>query len=180
MMKKSEIRNPKAELVGTDETRTEHGIESVFRRCFIRGSLSFGFRILSFGFCPWLALIAVIAPLSFSRDAQRSAAADQGDSAWGTIKGQIIYDGDPIPERKALNVSKDQEHCLGKGPILSEDWVVDKQNKGVRWTFVWLAPEPGGAALPFHPILKAIWNKAIEMDHPDLASLHIGLALRNG
>src|SRR5207245_8131445 len=86
---------------------------------------------------------------------------EMSDSPWGTIKGQIIYDGDPIPERKPLNVSKDQEHCLGKGPILSEDWVVDKQNKGVRWTFVWLAPEPGGAALPIHPTLKGIPNKEV-------------------
>src|SRR5215471_16836708 len=95
----------------------------------------------------WIALLVVMSPLSLSRDAQRSVAADQSDS-WGTIKGQIVYEGDSIPERKALNVTKDQEHCLGKGPILNEDWVVNKENKGVRWTFVWLAPEPGGKPLP--------------------------------
>jgi myo-inositol-1(or 4)-monophosphatase len=36
---KFEIRNPKSELAATDETRTEHGSESVFNPCSIRGSL---------------------------------------------------------------------------------------------------------------------------------------------
>src|SRR6266852_5204707 len=108
-------------------------------------------------------------------------AANQGDAAWGTIKGQIVYDGDPVPERKALNVNKDQEHCLGKGPILSEDWVINKQNKGVRWTFVWLAPEPGGAAsLPIHPTLKEIQNKEVEIDQPRCAFVPHCLAMREG
>jgi hypothetical protein len=180
MMKKSEIRNPKSEIAATDETRMEHGIESVFNPCFIRGSLSLGFRTLGFGYYPWLALLAVIVPLSFSRDAQRSAAADQGDSAWGTIKGHIVYDGDPVPEPKALNITKDQEHCLGKGPILSEDWVVNKKNKGVRWTFVWLTPEPGGASLPIHPSLKDIPNKEVEIDQPRCAFVPHCLAMREG
>src|SRR5437773_2224573 len=64
--RKSEIRNPKFEtnpkfengnpnfaFAATDETRTEHGIESVFNPCFIRGSLSFGFPISDFGFRAW-------------------------------------------------------------------------------------------------------------------------------
>jgi hypothetical protein len=108
-------------------------------------------------------------------------AADQGDSAWGTIKGQIVYEGDSIPERKALNVNKDQEHCLGKGPILSEDWVVNKQNKGVRWTFVWLAPEPGSPnKLPIHPTLKDIRNKEVEIDQPRCAFVPHCLGMREG
>jgi hypothetical protein len=106
-------------------------------------------------------------------------AADQSDS-WGTIKGQIVYEGDSIPERKALNVTKDQEHCLGKGPILSEEWVVNKENKGVRWAFVWLAPEPGGKPLPIHPSLKDIPNKEVEIDQPRCAFVPHCLAMREG
>jgi hypothetical protein len=107
--------------------------------------------------------------------------ADQGDSAWGTIKGQIVWDGGAIPEPKVLNVNKDQEHCLGKGPILSEDWVINKNNKGVRWTFVWLAPEPGGSAkLPVHPTLKDIPNKEVEIDQPRCAFVPHCLGMREG
>src|SRR6266849_436516 len=40
---KTEIRNPKSELAATDETRTEHGPESVFNPCSIRGSLPSNF-----------------------------------------------------------------------------------------------------------------------------------------
>jgi hypothetical protein len=106
--------------------------------------------------------------------------ADQSDSAWGTIKGQIVYEGDSIPEPKPLNITKDQEYCLSKGPILSEDWVVNKKNKGVRWTFVWLAPEPGGTSLAIHPALKAIPNKEVEIDQPRCAFVPHCLAMREG
>src|SRR4029077_12719740 len=65
--------------------------------------------------------------------------------------------------------------------ILSEDWVVNKENKGVRWTFVWLAPEPGGAAkLPIHPTLKDIQNKEVEIDQPHCAFVPHCLAMRQG
>jgi len=40
---KPEIRNPKSELAATDETRTEHGSESAFNPCSIRGSLPSNF-----------------------------------------------------------------------------------------------------------------------------------------
>jgi hypothetical protein len=106
--------------------------------------------------------------------------ADQSDPAWGTIKGRIVYEGDSIPEPKALNITKDREYCLGKGPILSEEWVVNKKNKGVRWTFVWLAPEPGGASLAIHPALKAIPNKEVEIDEPRCAFVPHCLAMREG
>jgi hypothetical protein len=105
---------------------------------------------------------------------------DEGDKSWGTIKGQIVWDGGAIPEPKVLNVNKDQEHCLGKGPIVSEDWVINKNNKGVRWVFVWLAPEPGGSALPIHPSLKDIPNKEVEMDQPQCAFIPHSLAMREG
>src|SRR6266481_1940243 len=122
-----------------------------------------------------------------SSDSKKVAAAnpkpavDDGDKSWGTIKGQIVWDGGAIPEPKVLAVNKDQQHCLGKGPIVSEDWVINKNNKGVRWTFVWLAPEPGGAAtLPIHPSLRAIPNKEVEIDQPRCAFIPHSLAMREG
>src|ERR1700676_4590746 len=35
----------------------------------------------------------------------------QGDK-WGTIKGQIVFGGDKIPPRKAIEVKQDPNHCL--------------------------------------------------------------------
>jgi hypothetical protein len=100
---------------------------------------------------------------------------------WGTIKGQIVWDGGAIPEPKTIDVNKDQEHCLGKGPIKSEDWVINKENKGVRWTFVWLAQEPSNKTpLPIHPTLKDIPNKEVEMDQPLCAFVPHCLAMREG
>lgn len=120
-------------------------------------------------------------------DSKREAAVnpkpsvDNDEKSWGTIKGQVVWDGGAIPEPKVLNITKDQEHCLGKGPILSEEWVINKNNKGIRWTFVWLAPEPGGAApLPIHPTLKDIPNKEVEMDQPRCAFVPHSLAMREG
>ena len=82
---------------------------------------------------------ALAAALVLASSVRLSAAAD--DQKWGTIKGQVVLDGDvPAPEK--INVDKDQEHCLSKGPIFSETWVVNPKNKGVRWAFVYLQPVP--------------------------------------
>jgi len=53
---------------------------------------------------------------------------------WGTIKGQITWGGQEPPPRVKLDVNKDQVHCLGEGPIYSEEYVVGK-GSGVkrRW-----------------------------------------------
>ena len=83
-----------------------------------------------------------------------------GDQQWGSIKGRIVW-GKNIPKRKPLESVKanaDKDHCLSKGPLLDEKWVVDAKDKGLRWTFVWLAPlDPkGGKSLPVHPSLQKI------------------------
>jgi len=158
-------------------------------------------RYLSSRLCSQFAVVVILAGLSACQKASSNPSpepkpvvegkrevaanpkpvADNDDKSWGTIKGQIVWDGGAIPEPKVLLVNKDQQHCLGKGPILSEDWVINKDNKGVRWTFAWLAPEPGGAAaLPIHPTLKDIPNKEVEMDQPRCAFVPHSLAMREG
>src|SRR5206468_193327 len=77
-----------------------------------------------------------------------------------------VYAGAQVPEPVVLNVNKDQNHCLSKGPLLSEEWVINKKNKGVRWTFVWLAPSAAGEKLPIHPDLQEIKVKQVDMDQP--------------
>jgi hypothetical protein len=88
---------------------------------------------------------------------------------WGTIKGKVVFAGDP-PARETLKVDKDKEECLKKGDLLSEDYVVDKETKGVQWCFVWLLDSSGDfkKELPIHPTLKAIpeGKKEVVLDQP--------------
>ena len=83
------------------------------------------------------------APVSVIGDPQSK------DMNWGSIKGRLLYDGD-APEQKEINFDelenvklspKDLEWFRSMGPILHEDWVVDKKEKGIRWVYVWLIPE---------------------------------------
>lgn len=90
------------------------------------------------------------------------------EAPWGTIKGQAVFVGD-VPAAKEIKVDKDVAHCLSKGAILNEDWVVNPKNKGVRWTFVWLAAEDDAVnkgKLPVHPSLAAPKTPTVELDQP--------------
>lgn len=103
------------------------------------------------------------------------------DKDWGTLKGQVIFDNNlPIPAPKQLKVDKDQQACLARGPIFSEEWVVNKENRGVQWTYVWLAPEQGAPPLNIHPALQAIKDKEVMMDQPCCKFEPHALALREG
>ena len=80
-----------------------------------------------------MSLAVTLVCLSFTR-------ADE-DNSWGTVKGQIVWGGHKLPAREREVVDKDKEHCLEKGSIISEKWVIHPENKGVRWVFVWLTPD---------------------------------------
>src|SRR5262245_9997070 len=73
---------------------------------------------------------------------------------WDTIKGQIVYDGNP-PDVGNVNVTKDQQHCLSKGPIPLETWVINKGNHGVKNVFVWIEAKGGGKPA-INPALAAV------------------------
>jgi hypothetical protein len=94
-----------------------------------------------------------------------SAVEGQG---WGTVKGQIVFGGDKIPDNPPANVDKDKDACLSKGPILKNDLIVNKKNKGIRWALVWLTDENDAKStkeIPTHPSLKKIAPK-VEIDQP--------------
>src|SRR5262249_34067508 len=56
--------------------------------------------------------------------------------AWGTIKGQIVLNGD-VPAGKMIDVQgQDKKECLSKGPLFDESYVVDKATKGVKYVIV--------------------------------------------
>jgi hypothetical protein len=116
-----------------------------------------------------LALVALTAAL------WQPASVHSGGTA--TLKGQIVWEGE-LPKRVPLDLkdSKDAEHCLTMGqPPLSEDWVVNADNKGIRWTFVWLAPQEGGT-LPAAPAKDG----KVEMDQPACMFVPHAVAMREG
>ncbi len=74
--------------------------------------------------------------------APREEAAPEKGAGWGTLKGRIVYGGDP-PAPKVLQEKgkavKDPEMCAVDAPILSERLVVDSATKGVRYALVYLS-----------------------------------------
>jgi hypothetical protein len=107
-------------------------------------------------------------------------AAAEGADAWGTVKGTVVYGGEAAPAPRVLEINKDQEHCLGKGPIVSDEWVVDPATKGVRWTFVWLAPLDPKQKLAVHPDLVQVKQKEVVLDQPTCRFVPHALAVRQG
>jgi hypothetical protein len=101
---------------------------------------------------------------------------------WGTVKGQVVFGGAAIPEPKPVDVNnnQDKQHCLSQGSLLSDEWVVNKENKGVRWAFVWLAPATSSEPLRVHPSLKEIPKKEVEIDQPCCKFIPHALGLRQG
>jgi hypothetical protein len=84
------------------------------------------------------------------------------DKDWGAVKGRIVFDGE-VPERKEVDLVKagfagdDLKWFSSMGPILNEEWVIDKKSKAVQWVFLWLLPDPPmGMAMKIHESLKVI------------------------
>ncbi len=109
--------------------------------------------------------------------------ATAGDAkAWATLKGRIVWGGKDIPKRQPLDQikdNKDKEHCLSKGAILDEKWIVNEKNKGLRWTFVWLATDKG-KKLRVHPDLAKIPDKPVVIDQPLCMFLPHSVGIREG
>ncbi|MSR29961.1 MAG: hypothetical protein EXR99_00510 [Gemmataceae bacterium] len=87
--------------------------------------------------------------------------------SWGTLKGRVIWAPAALPAPEKVKVNKDEQHCLSKGDILSDKFVVDPKTKGVKWVMVWLvdAKNPK-AAIPIHPALKEPKGKTVALDQP--------------
>jgi hypothetical protein len=113
---------------------------------------------------PGAALVALaLVPTLFLAGSARSAGQE-----WGTVKGQIVFNGAKVPDNPKANVNQDKMHCLSKGDILKNELVVNKKNKGVRWTLVWLTgvDDPRGTrTIPTHPALAKV-NGPVEIDQP--------------
>src|SRR5262249_5226252 len=108
-------------------------------------------------------------------------------SAWGTIRGRVVWAGKnlPVPQSiAAVKTHMDGRACTmdGKVDVKDETYVVNPANKGLRWTFVWLAHEDpkNTGPLPMHPDLKEIKIKEVEIDQPLCAFVPHALAMREG
>jgi hypothetical protein len=108
---------------------------------------------------------------------------------WGTIKGRVVWADLKLPEPKEIEITRDKDAIkasLKDGKLLSEEWVVNKDNRGVRWAFIWLAPskptDPDAKAvpLPIHPDLKEIKTKEVVIDIACGRFEPHGKALREG
>jgi hypothetical protein len=80
---------------------------------------------------------------------------------WGDVRGQVVFDGDKIPENPKVEVTADRKHCLSKGPILKDKLVIDSKTKGVRWVIAYLAPvkdfrKMKAGDVPIHPSLRKV------------------------
>lgn len=123
------------------------------------------------------ALLVLVAGYYFSPNNSADA---QNAGGWGTIVGRIVWpEGKKIPEPEKLQVNKDQAHCLGKGFLYSEDFVINDKNRGVRDVYVWLAPM-GEGKLPIHPSLQSIKEKKVFIDQPRCAFVPHALGIREG
>jgi hypothetical protein len=84
---------------------------------------------------------------------------------WYTVTGRVVFGGDKVPEKKKLIVDKDQEHCLSKGDLFAETWIVHPTNKGVKNCVVFIRPEKG-KTLNVHESLKVPSEKQVVLDQP--------------
>lgn len=70
-------------------------------------------------------------------------ASSGGSSGWGTIKGRIVWGGADVPVMPELQIEKDKEYCLAKGPLREEKLVVDPATKGISNVFIYLDKPKG-------------------------------------
>ncbi|HWY85820.1 MAG TPA: hypothetical protein VNX28_03795 [Gemmataceae bacterium] len=131
--------------------------------------------ILGVGF-----LVSAVVILGFGPRARAQA------NQWGNVKGTIVWGGKDLPKQLPLPQvagSPDKAACtMGGHVVVSEDYVVNPKNKGLRWTFVWLANNDvaNKEPLPIHPDLKALKVKKVVLDQPLCAFIPHALAMREG
>jgi hypothetical protein len=125
---------------------------------------------------PRLAALAAVGLLSMVAPAR---AADQ---TWATIKGKVVFDGDPPAPRKVdltkFPQCKDKD---GQAEVI-DDLVVDPKTKGVRWAVAFLVAADGKVKteIPVHPSLKEVKEKQLTLDQPCCTFLPHVVCLREG
>jgi hypothetical protein len=118
------------------------------------------------------------APSTATPDKKPSAEAPTAAAeGWGTIKGQIVWDG-AAPEqdfvvKKGDDSVKDAAVCAAEG-VPREEVVVNKDNGGLRWVIVYIGGKP-----QVHPDLKEPKGEA-ELGQKHCQFIPHVLAMRQG
>lgn len=108
---------------------------------------------------------------------------------WGTVRGRIVFPEDAaVPKPREIDLAKygiqgnDLKWFSSKGPIYSEDWVVNEKSRGVRWVFVWLIPAAGEGkgVLPVHPSLEKPASDTVKIEQPCSGFAPHTVAIREG
>lgn len=131
--------------LSNDEIRYKIEAETLSRRRLIRDVCAF---------TGWVFL----AQTQVTRAADPTVDGDPDNKLkeWGAIKGRLVFDG-PIPERKEVDLDKsnlsasDLMWFKSMGPILNQEWVVDRQSRAIQWVYVWLLPEDPKGKMIVHP-----------------------------
>lgn len=87
---------------------------------------------------------------------------------WGNIKGTVLWKKAP-PALPPLNVIKDQDHCLMKGPVPDDLYIINPTNQGLANVVLWIYDVSDPAkpkAPPVHPSLLAQTQGEVVMDQP--------------
>ena len=95
--------------------------------------------------------------------ASTSSTAPVKAEGWGTLKGHVVFSGDPPPPKVLVEkgkAEKNPEVCAKDAPIGSERLVVDPATKGVKFALVYL-PKPTAVN---EDAKKAAASRKIEFD----------------
>jgi hypothetical protein len=122
------------------------------------------------------------------REAPVAAAAPallaQAEGKSGTLKGTISYEG-TVPERRVVHKMgdnvKDAPVCSA-ADLLADDFVVDKDSKGIAHIFVFLRKAPAGSRVPPPPAEPLVFDQQACRFIPHTLTVQTGrtLLLKNG
>ena len=106
---------------------------------------------------------------------------------WVTLQGKVVFpEGKAVPAAKQLNVTADQGHCLGKGPLLDNTLLVNPKDRGVQHVWVYLRPDSDDRAAKFDPAkeiappLQKAPEKTFDVDQPCCMFTPRVFAIRSG
>ena len=113
-------------------------------------------------------IIPVLSPMTL-------LAQDIQTDAWGSLTGQLIYDGTP-PAAEPLDITRDEDYC-GPFKLKDESLTVDPDTRGIRYVAVWLDSRED---VPIHPDLRQLPDELPELDNKDCRFEPRMLGVRTG